>query len=125
MAGLSFAPDHIVGRSLDLHAPITTNVAPAHTQDICTEIYLIRHAESSMNTLPELIAGRCPSATVTPDGRREARALGVFLLSHGLHFDAVFSSSLERCNQFLFIVHYWEGIIIVRVTHHEPLSNTL
>ena len=96
---VSFTSDQIVGQSLDLHAPTTTNVSPARTEDICTEIYLIRHAESSMNTFPELIGGRSPSATVTPDGRREARALGVFLLSHGLHFDAVFSSSLERCKQ--------------------------
>ncbi|KAI5066020.1 hypothetical protein GOP47_0018644 [Adiantum capillus-veneris] len=67
--------------------------------EICTEIYLIRHAESNMNLLPGLISGRSPSAMITPEGKRQARALGVFLLSHGVHFDAVFSSPLERCKQ--------------------------
>lgn len=67
--------------------------------EICTEVYLIRHAESNMNILPGVICGRSPSAMITSEGRRQARALGVFLLSHGVHFDAVFSSPLERCKQ--------------------------
>ncbi|KAH7438403.1 hypothetical protein KP509_04G013600 [Ceratopteris richardii] len=72
--------------------------------EICTDIYLIRHAESNMNTLPGLISGRSPSAMITPEGKRQARALGVFLLSHGVHFDAVFSSPLERCKQTAIVV---------------------
>lgn len=67
--------------------------------ELCTEIYLIRHGESSMNTLPDLIGGHSPSALLTAEGKRQARALGVFLLSHGLRFDAVFSSPLERSKQ--------------------------
>ncbi|MCO5594962.1 hypothetical protein L7F22_048999 [Adiantum nelumboides] len=85
------------GRSFNMR----TNIPPGALvgDEICTEIYLIRHAESNMNVLPGLISGRSPSAMITPEGKRQARALGVFLLSHGVHFDAVFSSPLERCKQ--------------------------
>lgn len=85
------------GRSFNprVHIPPGTLVG----EEICTEVYLIRHAQSNMNKLPELISARSPSAMITPEGKRQARALGVFLLSQGVHFDAVFSSPLERCKQ--------------------------
>jgi hypothetical protein len=63
------------------------------------EIYLIRHAQSTANTRPELIAGRSPSAPLTETGMHEARALGAFLRSTGVAFDAVYSSPLERAKQ--------------------------
>eukprot|EP01018_Ginkgo_biloba_P035167 Gb_35154 [translate_table: standard] len=67
--------------------------------DLITEVYLIRHAESTMNEKSELIGGRSPSATLTSNGKRQARALGVFLKSQGLSFTAVYSSPLERAKQ--------------------------
>ena len=69
---------------------------------MCTEIYLIRHGESTMNAKPELIGGRSPSATLTATGKRQARALGVHLRSLGVDFDAVYSSPLERAKQTAF-----------------------
>lgn len=85
------------GRSFNMRMQIPPGALAG--DEICTEIYLIRHAESNMNLLPGLFSGRSPSAMITPEGKRQARALGVFLLSHGVHFDAVFSSPLERCKQ--------------------------
>lgn len=71
---------------------------------ICTEIHFIRHAETSMNAKPELIAGRSPSATLTNLGNRQARALGIHLRSAGMDFDAVYSSPLERAKQTAYAV---------------------
>eukprot|EP00250_Pteridium_aquilinum_P018020 c23897_g3_i1 orf=504-1781(-) len=85
------------GRSLNTRVHIPPGALVE--DEICTEVYLIRHAQSNMNMLPGFIGGRTPSAMITPEGKRQARALGVFLLSHGVHFDAVFSSPLERCKQ--------------------------
>lgn len=74
--------------------------APAYVGDeVCTNVYLIRCAESTASALPELVGGRSPSALLTAEGKRQARALGVYFLSHGFHFDAVLTSPLERCKQ--------------------------
>ncbi|GLJ46826.1 hypothetical protein SUGI_0987880 [Cryptomeria japonica] len=67
--------------------------------DVMTEVYLIRHAESTMNERAELIGGRSPSATLTANGKRQARALGVFLKTQGITFTSVYSSPLERAKQ--------------------------
>ncbi|KAH9299563.1 hypothetical protein KI387_031245, partial [Taxus chinensis] len=67
--------------------------------DSMTEVFLIRHAESTMNERPELIGGRSPSATLTTNGKRQARALGVFLKTQGITFSSVYSSPLERAKQ--------------------------
>lgn len=71
----------------------------AFEEDLRTEVYLIHHAESTLYDRPDLIAGRCPSATLTTNGQRQARALAVFLNSQGLRFDEVYSSPLERAKQ--------------------------
>lgn len=63
------------------------------------EVYLIRHAQSTANVRPELIGGRSPSATLTETGKHEARALGAFLRSTGVVFDAVYCSPLDRAKQ--------------------------
>ncbi|KAL6508136.1 hypothetical protein OROHE_021678 [Orobanche hederae] len=61
-----------------------------------TEIYVISHGECHMNLRPDLIAGRCPDAALTPSGKRQARALAVFLKSQGVRFNAVYTSPLDR-----------------------------
>ncbi|XAR52056.1 Fructose-2,6-bisphosphate 2-phosphatase [Bertholletia excelsa] len=61
-----------------------------------TEVFLINHGEWHMNLRPDLIAGRCPEAALTPNGKRQARALAVFLKSHGVRFNAVYTSPLDR-----------------------------
>lgn len=73
-------------------------------EDVHTEVYLIRHAESTMNAHPELVSGRSPLATLTALGKRQAHALGVHLRSLGVDFDAVYSSPLERAKQTAFFV---------------------
>lgn len=73
-------------------------------EDVHTEVYLIRHAESTMNAHPELVGGRSPLATLTALGKRQAHALGVHLRSLGVDFDAVYSSPLERAKQTAFFV---------------------
>ncbi|CAH9144501.1 unnamed protein product [Cuscuta epithymum] len=61
-----------------------------------TELFLISNAECHMNLRPDLIAGRCPDAALTPNGKRQSRALAVFLKSQGVHFTSVYSSPLDR-----------------------------
>lgn len=60
------------------------------------EVFFISHGESEMNLRPDLVAGRCPGAGLTPNGKRQARALAVFLNSQGIRFNAVYSSPLDR-----------------------------
>ncbi|KAL8544300.1 hypothetical protein ACS0TY_004730 [Phlomoides rotata] len=61
-----------------------------------TDVYLISHGECHMNLRPDLIAGRCPEAKLTSNGKRQARALAVFLKSQGVRFNAIYSSPLDR-----------------------------
>ncbi|KAA8530060.1 hypothetical protein F0562_004769 [Nyssa sinensis] len=61
-----------------------------------TEVFLISHGEYHMNLRPDLVAGRCPEAALTPNGKRQARALAVFLKSQGIRFNAVYTSPLDR-----------------------------
>ncbi|KAK3039140.1 hypothetical protein RJ639_028886 [Escallonia herrerae] len=61
-----------------------------------TEVFLISHGECHMNLRPDLIAGRCPEAVLTPNGKRQARALAVFLKSQGVRFNGVYTSPLDR-----------------------------
>ncbi|KAF7819352.1 2,3-bisphosphoglycerate-dependent phosphoglycerate mutase [Senna tora] len=61
-----------------------------------TEVFLISHGECELNLRPDLVCGRCPGAALTPNGKRQARALAVFLKSQGVRFSAVYSSPLDR-----------------------------
>lgn len=60
------------------------------------EVYLISHGECELNLRPDLVGGRCPGSALTPNGKRQARALAAFLKSQGVRFSAVFSSPLGR-----------------------------
>lgn len=61
-----------------------------------TDLYLISNGECHMNLRPDLIAGRSPEAALTPNGKRQARALAVFLKSQGIRFNSVYTSPLDR-----------------------------
>lgn len=61
-----------------------------------TEVFLISHGECHMNLRPDLVGGRCPDAALTPSGKRQARALAVFMKSQGIRFSAVYTSPLDR-----------------------------
>ncbi|KAM7255628.1 hypothetical protein ACFE04_008526 [Oxalis oulophora] len=60
------------------------------------EVFLVTHGESELNLRPDLVGGRCNVAALTPNGKRQARALAVFLNSQGVRFNAVYSSPLDR-----------------------------
>lgn len=60
------------------------------------EVFLISHGECELNLRPDLVGGRCHEAALTPNGKRQARALAVFLNSQGVRFNAVYSSPLDR-----------------------------
>lgn len=66
------------------------------SDDEFTEVFLISHGECELNLAPDLVSGRCPAAVLTPNGKRQARALAVFLKSQGVRFNAVYSSPLDR-----------------------------
>ena len=60
------------------------------------EVFLINHGECELNLRPDFVSGRCPEAALTVAGKRQARALAVFLNSQRVRFNAVFSSPLNR-----------------------------
>ncbi|KAF5479256.1 hypothetical protein F2P56_000092 [Juglans regia] len=60
------------------------------------EVFLISHGECELNLSPDLVGGRCPEASLTATGKRQARALAVFLNSQRVRFHAVYSSPLNR-----------------------------
>jgi len=64
------------------------------------DIYLIRHAESAMNTIfNDRIAGRSNWVELTRNGVAQARALGEFLREERVSFDSVYSSPAIRTQQ--------------------------
>ncbi|XVF16114.1 hypothetical protein REPUB_Repub10bG0003500 [Reevesia pubescens] len=60
------------------------------------EVYLISHGECELNLRPDFVGGRCDGAALTSNGKRQARALAVFLNSQGVRFNAVYCSPLDR-----------------------------
>ena len=67
--------------------------------DFRCEFYFIRHGESVSNATPGFAAGRDFDAPLTEKGFSQARSLGARLLSDGVTFDRVYSSSLARAAQ--------------------------
>ncbi|KAJ9564235.1 hypothetical protein OSB04_000201 [Centaurea solstitialis] len=84
---LSIAPSHV---------PRAFSLESFNDDPTITELYIICHGECHMKLKPDLVGGRCPEAALTPNGKRQARALAVFLKSQGIRFDAVYTSPLDR-----------------------------
>ncbi|KFK43551.1 hypothetical protein AALP_AA1G141400 [Arabis alpina] len=78
--------------------PLFSRISAAveHDRAAVTEVYFISHGECDLNLRPDLIGGRCHEVTLTANGKRQARALAVFLNSEGVRFTSVFSSPLDR-----------------------------
>ena len=60
------------------------------------EVYLISHGECELNLRPDIVGGRCDGAALTSNGKRQARALAVFLNSQGVRFNAIYCSPSDR-----------------------------
>lgn len=85
----------------DLNPFVTSNIKSSFSlesinDDRIIEIYVICNGECHMKLKPELVGGRCPEATLTPIGKRQSRALAVFLKSQGVRFSAIYTSPLDR-----------------------------
>ncbi|RZC59407.1 hypothetical protein C5167_006708 [Papaver somniferum] len=67
-------------------------------EDRCgvTEVFLICHGECGLNLRSDLVPGRWPESSLTPNGKRQGRALSVFLNSQGVRFNEVYCSPLDR-----------------------------
>ncbi|XP_010494548.2 PREDICTED: uncharacterized protein LOC104771679 [Camelina sativa] len=76
--------------------PIFSRIASGDEDRSVTEVYLISHGECDLNLRPDLVGGRCHVAALTPNGKRQARALAVFFKSQGVRFSSVYSSPLDR-----------------------------
>ncbi|CAH2038040.1 unnamed protein product [Thlaspi arvense] len=78
--------------------PLLSRISSAgeHDRAAVTDVYFISHGECDLNLRPDLIGGRCHVAALTSNGKRQARALAVFLNSEGVRFTSVFSSPLDR-----------------------------
>lgn len=68
-------------------------------EDWTVEVFLICHGECEVGLRPDLVGGRWPAAALTGNGKRQARALAVFLKSQGVRFGAVYSSPLDRAKE--------------------------
>ncbi|WJX66050.1 hypothetical protein P8452_50644 [Trifolium repens] len=73
-----------------------SSVSGVSSEEEVVEVFLICHGECELNLAPELVGGRCAAAELTPNGKRQARALAVFLKSQGVRFNAVYCSPLDR-----------------------------
>ncbi|KAI3666065.1 hypothetical protein L6452_44703 [Arctium lappa] len=78
------------------HIPRALSLESLNDDPTITELYIICHGECHINLRPDLVGGRCPEAALTPKGKRQARALAVFLKSQGIRFNAVYTSPLDR-----------------------------
>lgn len=70
--------------------------ADASGVELIREVMLINHGECGVSLRPDLIGGRWPTAGLTGNGERQARALAVFLNSQGVRFNTVYCSPLDR-----------------------------
>ena len=70
------------------------------------KLYLVRHGQTVFNT-QGLIQGRCDSP-LTDLGRDQARAAAAWLRSHGIRFDAAFSSPILRACDTMELL--WAGL---------------
>ncbi len=61
-----------------------------------TEVYLIRHAETVMNTNPHLVGGRSNETPLTPRGVEQAKRLGRAMLARRIFPFKVFASPAVR-----------------------------
>ncbi len=61
-----------------------------------TELYLIRHAETVMNTTPYLVGGRSNYSPLTPRGVEQAKRLGRAMLAKQILPTEVFTSPALR-----------------------------
>ncbi len=68
-------------------------------KDQSTEIYLIRHSQSLMNTNPHLIGGRSNETPITKLGIKQAHLLGAFMLSKKILPTNVCSSPAVRTQE--------------------------
>ncbi|XP_074590869.1 uncharacterized protein LOC141846729 [Curcuma longa] len=72
-------------------------VPASDSEDRVMEVLLITHGECAADIRPDLVGGRwLTTADLTANGERQARALAVFLKSHSVRFDEVYSSPLGR-----------------------------
>lgn len=70
--------------------------ADAGGVELMRELVLINHGECEVSLRPDLVGGRWPTAGLTGNGERQARALAVFLNAQGVTFTAVYCSPLDR-----------------------------
>ncbi|MCB9359258.1 histidine phosphatase family protein [Candidatus Woesearchaeota archaeon] len=63
------------------------------------DIYLIRHAQSVMNTRPWIIGGRTNHTPLTDLGVSQSIMLGIYLRNNKILFDEVYSSPARRTQQ--------------------------
>lgn len=60
------------------------------------DVFLIRHAQSNMNTKPGIICGRSNHILLTEKGKEDAKRLARHLKAQNISFDKVFSSPAQR-----------------------------
>ena len=64
-----------------------------------TDMYFVRHGESNMNLLPDVIGGRSNHTELTDKGIRQAKAFGKWLAESSIQPDIVYYSPAVRTIQ--------------------------
>ncbi|KAK8489596.1 hypothetical protein V6N13_024028 [Hibiscus sabdariffa] len=76
--------------------PVLTRGPSSNDDRMVVDVCLICHGECELNLRPDIVGGRYDAAALTSNGKRQARALAVFLNSQGIRFNTVYCSPLDR-----------------------------
>ncbi|XP_022750434.1 uncharacterized protein LOC111299487 [Durio zibethinus] len=137
-------PYNVLARPPPLPPPVFSRSFSLDEDRMVIEVYLISHGECELNLRPDIVGGRCDGAALTPNGKRQTRALAVFLNSQGVRFNAIYCSPLDRarsmalsvCKEMNFAeaqiqssdalmdlnMGHWEGCPRSEIYTHEVLS---
>jgi broad specificity phosphatase PhoE len=83
--------------SLAIYSTSNSMELPENT----TEIWLVRHGETTINKAGDRVGGRSDHAELTQNGIDQAHALGNYLKNHNLTFDYFYSSTAVRTKKTL------------------------
>ncbi|MBA0812406.1 hypothetical protein Gohar_026376 [Gossypium harknessii] len=96
---------------------------PSDDDRMLIEVYLINHGESELDLRPDIVGGRYDAAAMTSNGKRQARALAVFLHSQGIRFDAIYCSPLDRARSMALYVCQEMNVAEAKIQSSDALMD--
>ncbi|TYJ13840.1 hypothetical protein E1A91_A10G076800v1 [Gossypium mustelinum] len=103
--------------------PVFSRNFPSDDDRMLIEVYLINHGESELDLRPDIVGGRYDAAAMTSNGKRQARALAVFLHSQGIRFDAIYCSPLDRARSMALYVCQEMNVAEAKIQSSDALMD--